>query len=180
MCCTECLVDGSEAEVRLGPSRHQAGPSPGTLPCPQRWGMLWVGCTLCHGSADLRAALRQGNILWQHPLRSSGLQLNKWKKIHLASKILTFKAISSPGWPGWSSYGKRNWNEQNIWRGRMKTGQLGKQMFFLLIMLRTLSNGSPWSFLIKQVAYGTYVQMDWQGQRCDSANLKVVLDLIHI
>lgn len=64
-------------------------------------------------------------------------------------KMLSFKAVTSQGSPGWPIYSELNWSQQNIWRGRMRTGQLGKQMFFFLIMLWTLTNGSPWSFLIK-------------------------------
>lgn len=131
---------GGEAVVTKASGRCLQG----TQPCPQCWGMCSIPW-----SCRLRAAMRRGGILWQHPLRNLGLRLNKWKKIHLASKILTFKAISSPGWPGWRGYAEHNWSEQNIWRGRIKTGQLGKQMFFFPIMLWTLSNGSPWSFLIK-------------------------------
>lgn len=134
---------------------RRGGQGPSQRARPQRWGLLGSSYSPLRDSAaspaDCRAATRRGSILWhtQHPLRSLGLQLNQLKKIHLASKILSFKAISSPGSPGWCIYGELNWNQQNIWRGRMKTEQLGKQMFFFLIMLRTLSNGSPWSFLIK-------------------------------
>lgn len=83
-------VDSSGAGGRAAATHWWVSQSPSKRACPQCWGLLRFSCSPLWDGAVSPWTTEWDGILWQHPLRSLGLQLNQQKNIHLARKILSF------------------------------------------------------------------------------------------